>query len=551
MGSKVRLFAAIRRDARVEELSIRALADKYGVHRRTVRQALGSPQPPPRKRVVRSTPVLDTVRDLIDAMLVDDLTAPRKQRHTARRVFERLCDEHDARVCYSTVVKYVRRRRPQVVAESRARAGVLDGFVPQQHPPGQEAEVDFGEVTVRLDGTLTKCYLFTLRMSHSGKAVHRVYRTQTQEAFLDGHVEAFETLGGVPTVKIRYDNLKPAVKQVLFGRDRVESDRWLLFRSHYGFDAFYCQPGVEGAHEKGGVEGEVGRFRRRWFVPVPKVASLVELNRRLVDADASEDARHVDGRASTVGADFAVEAPLLTPLPAEEFDTRLTLTAGADRYARVPVRCCYYSVPAALIGVRVRVRLGALDVQIFDGSRLVAEHPRLAEPGAEHLVLDHYLEVLAGKPGALPGAKPLAQARADGSFTAMHEAFWAAARAKAGDRDGTRMLIEVLLLHRRLPRAQVLAGIDAALRAGSVSVDVVAIEARKAATATADTTTVHDGLSVVDSPGVGPRRSAARVVTLDARRAARALPADTRPLPSIAAYDQLLTQTTTSTGSAS
>src|SRR5438552_1418868 len=123
MGSRVRLFAAIRRDARVEGLSIRALADKYGVHRRTVRQALGSPQPPPRKPVVRVTPVLDTVRDLIDAMLVDDLSAPRKQRHTARRVFERLCDEYGARVCYSTVVKYVRRRRPQVVAESRARAG--------------------------------------------------------------------------------------------------------------------------------------------------------------------------------------------------------------------------------------------------------------------------------------------------------------------------------------------------------------------------------------------------------------------------------------------
>src|SRR5690242_19441046 len=130
MGSKVQLFAAIRRDARVDGLSIRALADKYGVYRRTVRQALGSPQPPPRKRVVRVTPVLNTVRDLVDAMLVEDLSAPRKQRHTARRVFERLCDEHQARVCYSTVVKYVRRRRPQIVAEARSRTRVVDGLVP-------------------------------------------------------------------------------------------------------------------------------------------------------------------------------------------------------------------------------------------------------------------------------------------------------------------------------------------------------------------------------------------------------------------------------------
>jgi len=406
MGSRVRLFAAIRRDARVEGLSIRALADKHGVHRRTVRQALESAEPPTRRRAPRTTPVLDTVRHLIDEMLVADLSAPRKQRHTALRVFERLCDEHQARLCYSTVVKYVRRRRPEIAVQARQRAGVLDGFVPQCHEPGAEAEVDFGEVTLRLDGVLTKCYLFTLRMSYSGKAVHRVYRTQTQEAFFDGHVEAFEILGGVPTGKIRYDNLKPAVTRVLMGRDRVESDRWVMFRSHYGFDAFYCLPGQEGAHEKGGVEGEVGRFRRRWFVPVPQVSSLVELNDAMVDADAAEDARHVDGRASTIGADFAVEAPLLRPLPAEEFDTTVMLTARVDRYARVAVRCCYYSVPAALIGANVRVRLGALNLQVFDGARQVAHHPRLSEPGSERLVLDHYLEILAGKPSACPGPSP-------------------------------------------------------------------------------------------------------------------------------------------------
>jgi transposase len=544
LGSKVELFAAIRRDARVEGLSVRALATRYRVHRRTVRQALASAVPPARKPPRRASPALDAVRDLIDSMLREDLAAPPKQRHTCRRIFERLVDEHDAKISYSSVVNYVGHRRPQIVAEARDRSGVLDGFVPQTHLPGADAEVDFGEVWVRLDGVLTKCHLFTLRLSYSGKAVHRVFGSQGQEAFFEGHVAAFESLGGVPCGQIRCDNLKPAVHRVCFGRNRIESQRWIAFRSHYGFDAFYCQPGREGAHEKGGVEGEVGRFRRRWFVPVPEVASLAELNARIAEADAAEDTRHVDGRARCIGADFAVEAPLLGPLPGEAFDCALTLNPRVDRYARITVRQCHYSVPARLIGRRVRVRLGAAELAVFDGRRQVAAHPRLVARGGERLVLDHFLEILAGKPGALPGSTPLAQARQDGSFTPAHEAFWAAARARHGDTAGTRALIEVLLLHRRMPGAHVLAGITAALAAGSVSSDVVAIEARKAATA-AQSTNDDAAESTVDSEAPQPRRSPARLVTLPARRTARQLPADDRPPPCLTDYDQLLTAATT------
>jgi len=546
LGWKVELFAAIRRDARVEGLSVRALAVRYQVHRRTVRQALASAVPPSRKPPRRCSPVLDAVRDLIDAMLREDLAAPVKQRHTCRRIFQRLVDEHDAQISYSSVVNYVGHRRPQILAEARDRAGVLDGFVPQTHAPGRDAEVDFGEAWVRLDGVLTKCHLFTFRLSFSGKAIHRCYPSQGQEAFFEGHMAAFETLGGVPCGQIRYDNLKPAVHRVCFGRNRIESGRWITFRSHYQFDAFYCQPGKEGAHEKGGVEGEVGRFRRRWFVPVPQVSSLAELNERLAAADEAEDARHVDGRAASIGADFAAETPALLPLPAEAFDSALTLSPRVDRYARVAVRQCHYSVPARLIGRHVRVRLSASMVEVFDGTRLLATHPRLVTRGGEHLVLDHYLEILAGKPGALPGSTPLAQARRDGSFTAAHEAFWAAARAKHGDTAGTRALIEVLLLHRRVPRAQVLAGITATLAAGSVSPDVVAIEARKAATNLVST--VDKATSAGNGRPTMPRRSAARLVTLPARRNAQQLPADARAAPSVADYDQLLTATTTDSG---
>ncbi len=172
-------------------------------------------------------------------------------------------------------------------------------------------------------------------------------------------------------------------------------------------------------------------------------------------------------------------SPATVPAAAEAFDTALTLTPRVDRYARVMVRNNQYSVPATLIGRRVRVRLTASEVVAHDGSRQVARHARCPGKGGQVLVLDHYLEVLARKPGALPGATALAQARAARMFTAEHEAFWAAARAAHGDSGGTRALVEVLLLHRHLTAGQVTAGIRAALAVGALNADVVAIEARK------------------------------------------------------------------------
>lgn len=271
---------------------------------------------------------------MIDAMLVEDLSAWRKQQHTARRVLARLVDEHGmTELMYSAVRDYVAKRRPQIQEAAGKRA--QKAFVPQTHEPGAEAEVDFGDVWLHLDGELTKCALFTLRLSYSGKAIHRVYASQGQEAFIEGHLEAFRVLGGTPVVQIRYNNLRSAVTRVLFGRNRTESDRWVAFRSHYGFDTFYRLPGVEGTHEKGGVEGEVGRFRLNHLVPMPQVATLARLNARLEQIDAGEDPRRIDNRTLTIGHDFALEQTLLRPLPAEGIDPGLTLMPRAALgYAR-------------------------------------------------------------------------------------------------------------------------------------------------------------------------------------------------------------------------
>jgi transposase len=266
--TKVELFAAIRRDARSEDLSIRALAERYGVHRRLVREALSSAWPAPRKKPPPRKSRLDPFKDAIDRMLLADLDAPRKQRHTVHRIFDRLVAESEMEgVSYSTVCDYVRWRRPQIRLETGREPPQV--FIPQTHKPGVEAEVDFGDVVVHLAGEQVICHLFTFRMSYSGKAVHRIFASCGQEAFFEGHVHALSVLGGVPLGKVRYDNLRSAVRQVVgLSRSRVEADRWVAFRSHYGLDVFYCQPGQAGAHEKGGVEGEVGRFRRNHLVPV-------------------------------------------------------------------------------------------------------------------------------------------------------------------------------------------------------------------------------------------------------------------------------------------
>ena len=233
--SRVEVFEEIRRAARTDpSLSVRELARRHGVHRRAVRQALASPVPPPRREYPnRSRPAIDPWREVIDAWLVADQGVHRKQRHTARRVWQRLLAEHGAVVSEVTVSRYVAGRRVELGVVTK------DVFIAQVHEPGAEAEVDFGEFDTVIGGAAggvgggtVRVWMFVMRLSHSGRAFHVAYGNQAQEAFLQGHVEAFAHFGGVPA-RVRYDNLKPAVTRVLKGRDRDESDRFVALRSHY------------------------------------------------------------------------------------------------------------------------------------------------------------------------------------------------------------------------------------------------------------------------------------------------------------------------------
>jgi transposase len=471
-----------------DEVSIRALAEKHGIHRRTVRQALVSAVPPARASTERTSPVLGRWIPVIDGWLEADRSAPKKQRHTARRVFQRLVEEHDAEISESTVRRYVGE------AKKKRAFAVPQVMVPQSHPLGEEAEVDFGQFSFVLDGVMVEAWMFVMRLSASARAFHFVSYNQAQEVFIEGHVRAFEHFGGVPS-RVRYDNLKTAVVRVLKSRSRVESERFTQLRSHYLFDAFFCLPGVEGAHEKGGVEGEIGRFRRRHFVPLPSVASLAELQELVSAGDQRDDERHVEGRHLSIAEHFMLEAPHLRVLAPEPFASELVLVARVDTKSRVCVRQNFYSVPVTVMGRKVTVRLGANTVTLYDAAKLLATHDRSPGKGREVLVLDHYLETLTHKPGALAGATALLGARASGRFTSVHDEFWEGARVHLGDLAGTRVLIDVLLLARTMPAHLVAEGMRRARLVHAYDAAIVAIEARRSLDDVASPFVVPDWLA--------------------------------------------------------
>jgi transposase len=501
----VEQFEQIRRDREAEGLSIRKLAERHGVHRRAVRQALAAATPPERARPAhRPAPALGAHHELIDRWLTADREAPAKQRHTARRIWQRLVAEHGAEVAETTVRDYVRARR-------RAIGMPGEAYVPQIHHPGAEAEVDWGEASVIMRQVPIQVGLFYLRSCHSGASFVGAFPRMTQQAFLEGHAEAFDHFGGVFTL-IRYDNLRSAVRLVLRGRRRVESDRFTAMRSHYRFESAFTLVGLQGAHEKGGVEGEVGRYRRRHLVPVPEVGSWAELD-RLIGAGMRHDLeRRIAGRSESVGEAMGRERALLGPLPAEHHEASEISSPRVDAKALVSVRASRYSVPVGLVGLRVEARTRAREVILSHRGHEVARHVRSYERLAVIASLDHYLDLLRDKPGALRGSLALAQERERGAWPPMLDELWGKIADRYGPSEAARHMVEVLLLAREVGPERMIAAAAGALAAGA-----------------------HDG----------------RAVALLARRASRApvpvltdlperLRASERPAPDLGDYDQLL-----------
>lgn len=454
--TRMELYEAIRRDHEIHGKSIRRIAEERAVHRRDVRRAIAGERPPKRRVPQRQRPVLGDLTKTIDQWLADDQAAPRKQRHTARRIWARLVADHGFTGCESTVRSYVAQRRRELIQVG------TEVFIEQEYQPGRDAQVDFGVADVILGGRQQTVSLLFVRCCFSGRAEVIASRQQTQQCLLEGLAVALERFGGV-FERLWFDNLTPAVKRVLRGRRRDETDQFVAFRSHYLFEAMFCRPGIEGAHEKGGVEGEVGRFRRNHLVPLPSMDNLDALNTYLQKACLEDESRQRVGIDATVGEMWDQSQRQLRPCPKEPFDLTQLRWGQVDSKSRVSVLQNFYSVPTGLVGAAVEANITATHVVFKHRGKTVARHERLVGTHQQSLQLDHYLEWFERKPAAMPGAKVVGQSRRRGEIPPVYDRLWATLNNKHGQSSGTREFVRVLTLLREHSEADVTMAVELAI----------------------------------------------------------------------------------------
>lgn len=448
------LFEEIRREYEFGVGTIAGVAKKLGMHRRMVREAIGNALPKPRKKTQRRRWKMEAAADFVDAILEADRRAPRKQRHTAHRIWERIVRElPDCKIGEQTVRQYVHQRKKAL------GLNVRETCVPQSYAWGVEAQVDWYEAYAELGGERVKLQVFAMRSMASGAAFHCAYRHATQQAFLEGHEPAFGHFGGVFR-KLRYDNLGAAVKKILRGHRREETARFIAFRSHWRFEAEFCTPAQ--AHEKGGVEGEAGYFRRNHWVPVPAAEDLAGLNRHLMEACRHDEHRTIAGREQTVGASLLVERDYLLPLM-EGFDLAQVSFPTVNGFGCVKVLTNAYSVPLRT-GMQVQAKVYAATVELWHEGRCIARHERCYRRRQQILELEHYLDVLHRKPGALAGSKPLEQRRQAGLWPPSFDRIWQALMERHGKQSGTRQMIELLKLAPQHGQAKLQEAIESALQ---------------------------------------------------------------------------------------
>ena len=452
--AKVELFEQIRREYEFGVGTIAGVAKKLGVHRRMVREAIGSALPRPRKKTERPRWKLQAAVDFVDAVLEADRKAPRKQRHTAHRIWQRIQQElPDCQIGERTVRQYVHSRK--IVLGLLVR----ETFVPQSYAWGVEAQIDWYEAYADLAGERVKLQVFAMRSMASGAAFHCAYLHATQQAFLEAHELAFCYFGGVFR-KFRYDNLTSAVKKILRGSRREETARFVAFRSHWRFEAEFCTPAEP--HEKGGIEGEAGYFRRNHWVPVPEAEDLADLNRQLLIACQQDEHRLISGREQAVGAGLMVEREHLLPLATEGADLAQTSFPTVNGLGCVKVLTNTYSVPLPA-GTQIQAKAYASRVELWHEGRCVAWHERCYRRQQQILDLEHYLDVLYRKPGALAGSKPLEQKRQAGLWPPSFDQIWQALIERHGKQSGTRQMIDLLKLAQKHGHQKLQEAVESAL----------------------------------------------------------------------------------------
>lgn len=446
----------IRKLHHVKGLSGREIALKLGHARNTVSKYLKAQDHTPKYHLEapRPAPVLGPFRAIIERWVAEDDRAPVKQRHTAKRIYDRLRAKYGFSGAESTVREYVH----------WIRASQPKAFVPLAYELGQTGQSDWGEAEIEQDGRRVRVPFFCLRLCASGISFVQVFPHQKVEAIYEGHRRAFEFFGGVPH-EIWYDNPKTLVKEVGPGRSRVEQDGFIALKTHYLFDATYCTAGKEGAHEKGLVENLVGYTRRNFFVPVPKVSSLQELNELLLQRCLEEANRRIGHREETAGALWEKEKEHLLPLPAVPFSCSRTISLKVNSLSLVQFERCRYSVPTELAGRIVTLRAFVDRIEIAYQDRLVAKHPRLYTPFSESLQVEHYLSLLAQRPSAVANARVFAR------LPEVYQEF--RRRCLAETPSKARDFVAVLRFHAEFGQAVVGKALEQALDAGVCTADAV------------------------------------------------------------------------------
>jgi len=451
---------AIRRAYFVEHKSIRAIARELQHGRDVIREALASAEPRPyTRKTPRPAPQLGAFKTAIDELLAKNTNAPRKQRYTARKIFQQLKAQG-----YTGSEVTVRRYVAQQLQSERKRPV----FLPLEFDPGRDAQVDWGEAEAILDGQQLTIQFFELRLNFSRKVFARAYPAQKQEAFFDGHAAAFQYLGGVPHT-LTYDNLTTAVRRVLEGHRREEQRGFIAFRSHYLFESRFCTPGQ--GHEKGGVESGIGFVRRNFLVPLPNFPDFEALNAHLLAECQRDDARTVERQPMTIGQAWTLEQPHLRPLPAHDFDCCVMVPVTLNAYSQVTFETNRYSVPVEFAYRQFVLKAYPFQIEVLHGVEVVARHPRSYARQQEIYDPLHYLPLLEQRPGAFEHAKPLRQWRA--RWSPVYEQLLADLQAKRPEGDGIPEFVRILKLHRDHPAGLVEQAITRALGSRCAHLDGV------------------------------------------------------------------------------
>jgi transposase len=399
MKIEVDQYERIRYLYAVQGFSKREIARQLNISRNTVtKYCNGNTVPWERQPNLRkSTVMTPEVKDFIERCLQEDQDAPRKQHHTAKRIYDRLIED----LCFQGSESTIR------LAVREIKADIPQVFIPLSFEPGEAAQVDWGEATIYLNGVRTKVMLFCMRLCHSCAYFVMAFPSQNEESFLEGHIQAFQYFGGVPK-RLIYDNLKTAVKEGWGRHVTAIQDRFRALKAHYVFKADFCNPG-EG-HEKGLVENLVGFVRRNALVPIPRIQSWNELNHSLLANCQKYLGHQIKGRSQTVGKDFDTEKAALLQLPGYCFDSAKQVLATVDYYSTVKFGRNRYSAPIELAGKQVTVKGYGFTVQINFKNQTVATHERCYGKDETRFQLSHYIRLLEQRPRALFNAKPVKQA---------------------------------------------------------------------------------------------------------------------------------------------